>query len=200
MVLGLTGYYCSGKSSADSILCREFGFESIDVDKIGHETLAELKPELAALFGESVISENGEIDRRKLGRIVFADQSKLDMLNKLLHPVMVQKVNNIIACGKQSDYIINAALLFEMGLYRSCDKIFIIKTSLISTILRGMKRDGRTVKEIINIIKKQKLKQYVKKNFNNADIYYISNNGTVKQLRKRIERSLIETGVINVRH
>ena len=79
MLIGITGGIGSGKS----VLCdvaRDMGFYVISADKIGHDILrkgSSAYNEVVEIFGEGILSENGEIDRKKLGRLVFSDKEKL---------------------------------------------------------------------------------------------------------------------------
>ena len=99
MVLGLTGQYCAGKDAVARILERN-GFRVIDVDRVGHEVLEERREEVAAAFGPGVRRADGSIDRRALGRIVFADPAALARHEAIVHPAMVERVRALAAAER----------------------------------------------------------------------------------------------------
>jgi len=195
MVIGLTGYYCSGKSTVDTILCNEYGFALIDIDKLGHEALEECSKELQFNFGNEIVTADQKIDRKKLGSIVFSEKEKLSLLNKIVHPVMVSKTLQRIETNKPKHSVISAALLFDMKLNIYCDTIFVVKSPWYKIIYRGIRRDKRTIKHIFAILKSQKLKQFLNENKNNDDIYYINNSGNLTTLQRTIKKLIIKSGV-----
>ena len=91
MVWGVSGKYCSGKNGVVNIL-KSCGFKEIDVDLLGHQVLEEQKTRVAEHFGREILTGSGGIDRRKLGRVVFTDPAELRVLEGILHPVMVERV------------------------------------------------------------------------------------------------------------
>ena len=93
-VIGLTGGIGSGKSTVAEFL-KELGAVVIDTDKVGHEVFEPHTPgwrEVVAAFGQEIIKTNGEIDRKKLGEIVFADTEALARLNSIVHPLIREAV------------------------------------------------------------------------------------------------------------
>ena len=127
MIIGLTGFYCSGKSTAERYLKEDFGFYVIDMDKIGHKahTLPEVKAEIAKQFGSTMINPDGNVDRKKLGAAVFSDKKQLEKLNSLMRPFLLRLLNEDLELHKNENIIISAALLFDAGLECFCEKIFI---------------------------------------------------------------------------
>ena len=93
-VIGLTGGIGSGKSTVSGFLA-ELGATVIDVDKVGHEALkpdTELGREVVAAFGKGIVTPEGEIDRKRLGRIVFGNAEALARLDNIMHPWMYKTV------------------------------------------------------------------------------------------------------------
>ncbi|MCJ7743038.1 MAG: dephospho-CoA kinase, partial [Dehalococcoidales bacterium] len=89
-VIGLTGGIGSGKSTVSQYL-KELGAVIIDADKVGHEAFepgTEAWREAVATFGRDIVTPNGEIDRKKLGAIVFDSPPALMQLNRIMHPKM----------------------------------------------------------------------------------------------------------------
>jgi dephospho-CoA kinase len=143
MVIGLTGGYCAGKDAVARILARR-GFTVLDVDRIGHEVLEQRRDAVAAAFGESVRRADGSIDRRSVGRIVFADRAALGLLEGIVHPAMVERVRSLAAAETAAgrDAVVNAALLRHMGLDRYCDAVVEVRAGAFRRFLRGLRRDG----------------------------------------------------------
>lgn len=119
---GLTGGVACGKSTVAGML-RELGARIIDADKIGHEMLLSTSPafpELVAAFGRGILDSAGRIDRNKLGALVFADPAKLQQLNRIVHPRIIERTGHLAAehCSQipAAVVIVDAALIYETGI------------------------------------------------------------------------------------
>jgi len=178
IVIGLTGLYCSGKSFIESIFI-ENGYQTIDLDRIGHIALNKQKSIIAERFGNHVITDDGTINRKVLGGVVFGDKNKLALLNSIVHPVMIEMVNDIIR-NSSKKVIINGALLFELGLHKLCKQILNVKSSFFRLVLRGIKRDNRSIINILRIIMSQKVNKLVKTNKKFVEIVTVWNNDREK--------------------
>lgn len=128
LIIGLTGGSGCGKSVVAKA-ASDLGFVHIDTDKLGHEII--LKPnkayyELVEKFGDVILSDNGEINRKKLGEIVFSNPEKLDILNSISHPAITEKVKKML--GEYS--IIDGAVLHKTPeILELCDCIIAITNS-----------------------------------------------------------------------
>jgi dephospho-CoA kinase len=120
VVIGLTGGILTGKSTVSGLLA-EKGAVIIDADQIGHETY---KPhtktwqELVNTFGDGILKQKNEVDRKKLGDIVFADRQALERLNKIVHPRMhaiIRKEINRLKGDGVAVVVLEAAVLIEAG-------------------------------------------------------------------------------------
>jgi dephospho-CoA kinase len=119
---GLTGGIASGKTTVAGML-RDFGAYIIDADKIGHEMLRSTSPafpELVAAFGRGILDSAGRIDRGKLGPLVFADPAKLQQLNRIVHPRIIERIGRQAAEHHEQNpeavVVVDAALIFETGI------------------------------------------------------------------------------------
>lgn len=184
-IIGLTGLYCSGKSTVERMLSRKLGFYVIDVDKVGHRALVTEQDRLVEAFSETILT-GGKVDRKKLGPLVFKDKKKLELLNSIVHPVMVKSIEQDIA-SRDGNICISAALLFEMGLDVLCSKIIVVKAPVLRIAARGKKRDGHSFLRILSILFSQKVLSLAKKNCNNVDIYSVNNNKTEDHLFKVVK-------------
>jgi len=193
-VVGITGKYCSGKSTVTSVLV-DHGYHEIDVDSVGHEALAEREAEVIAAFGEEIRAGDtalgaptaaGGIDRKALGRIVFSDKKRLRELEAILHPVMVRKVRDTISelrasSGPPVGTAINAAILGRMGLDRLCDVILFVSAPFLARYHRARERDGVSFFEFIKRVASQR---DVATQFSSADaeIQKVENDGERQRL------------------
>ena len=181
--VALTGGIASGKSTATIILSL-FGFRFIDADKISHQIIETQHQEIRDIFGEEFIV-NGAVDRKALGKIIFADREKRAKLEALLHPLIY---NEILKESKKQDrhqkpYLIDIPLFFEKGNYPIAESV-VVYTPKSKQIERLMGRDGISKAEAIEKIESQ---MPIEEKRNNAT-YVIDNSGNLKQLQFECER------------
>lgn len=128
LIIGLTGGSGSGKSVVAKAAA-DLGFVHIDTDKLGHEVI--LKPNkvyynLVEEFGDDILDANGEINRKKLAKIVFSDSEKLKKLGSITHPAIVEKTKEML--GEYS--IIDGAVLHQtQDIVDMCDYIIAVTNS-----------------------------------------------------------------------
>ncbi len=135
-VIGLTGRPASGKS-VFARCAEEHGAFVIDVDNVGHEVLKhpETIVRLSETFGAGILDQDGGIDRRKLGGIVFANASALKHLETIVHPRMCKSVfTTADAAAKTSIVLIDAAILAHMELADRCDHIVVIEAPWVMRV------------------------------------------------------------------
>ncbi len=119
---GLTGGVASGKSTVARMFA-ELGAKVIDADRIGHELLRAPLPayqEVVRRFGKEVLDASGEVDRRRLGAIVFAEAEKLRELNAILHPRIIARIEELAEQAHAQEphavILVDAALIYEAGI------------------------------------------------------------------------------------
>ena len=186
MVIGLTGKYCAGKNAVADILS-DLGWEIIDEDRIGHEALSARRDELVAEFSEAVLGDDGEISRRKLGRVVFSSAESLARLEAIVHPWMVAETERRIRESNAEDVVINAAILFKMKLHELCDSVMIVRAPTVQRIARCMKRDGLTLRQIASRFRAQRGLNRAPKGVDTDTVW---NSGSLPRLSSRVERIL----------
>ena len=125
LIVGVTGEIGAGKTSVARIMEAQ-GARAVSLDGLGHEALGEpeIKRRLKEELGEGVF-DGDEVDRRKLGKLVFDDHGKLARLNAIVHPAMCARARGEI---EKADglVVIEGALVFEMGLDKLCDAVVFV--------------------------------------------------------------------------
>ena len=149
--LGITGTIASGKSSAGKIL-QELGVPVIDTDHIVHEILAQdptVKKAVKDRFGEEVLTNEGKIDREKLGKVVFSDHEAKKSLEAIVHPATIMQCRKLIEEKNDNPVVaILVPLLFEARLESEYDEIWTIFTDEAILKERLAKRNGLDSVEI----------------------------------------------------
>ena len=191
MVLGLTGRYCTGKDAAARILEGK-GFRVIDVDRVGHEVLDERREEVAAAFGPGVRRSDGSIDRRALGRIVFADPAALARHEAIVHPAMVERVRALADAERSAgrDVAVNAALLRRMGLDRLCDAVLEVRACFPRRFVRGLRRDRLGPVQVLRRMRSQHTgSRRLNRKTPGVDTYTVRNDrATTRRLELSVDR------------
>ena len=147
LVIGLTGGIGTGKSEAARHMV-SLGAALIDADQVGHEAYqpnAEAWRQVVAAFGRDILQPNGEIDRRRLGAIVFADPEQLARLNGIMHPLMAEMVRERIGRlggAGAAVVVVEAALLFEAGWDALVDEVWATDAPEDAVVRRLAQRSG----------------------------------------------------------
>lgn len=148
-VVGLTGQTGAGKTT----LCKAFekkGFKVIDADIVAREVTekgTDCLKKITEQFGEEILLEDGSLDRKKLGSIVFSHRDKLELLNSIIFPYISDRIVGRIremSCGGEGFVLIDAPTLFESGTDRLCDIIVSVTADSSVRLERIMKRDNIT--------------------------------------------------------
>lgn len=157
LLIGLIG----GSGVGKSIVCdaaKSLGFAVIDADIIGHNIILKGKPaynEIVGFFGNDILLENGEINRKKLGRIVFSNEDKLCKLNEITHSKIDKAIEYEIALCNNSVVIIDAAVLYKTSIFKKCEKIIAVTMPKDARIKNICNRDGITCDEALLRINSQ---------------------------------------------
>ncbi|MBI3279667.1 MAG: dephospho-CoA kinase [Acidobacteria bacterium] len=143
---GLTGGLATGKSFVGRAL-RDLGCHLIQADEIGHEVLRKDGPAYAAVireFGGGIAGADGEIDRSRLGAEVFGRPDRLAVLNAIVHPLVIQREEELIAAAAAEDpsgiAVVEAAILIETGSYKRFDRLILVLCSQEEQFRRAVER------------------------------------------------------------
>ena len=130
-IIGILGGIGSGKSTVAAEFAR-LGCKIIDADNITYELLDKknVKEKIIASFGRSVLDSKGKIDHKKLADIVFTDGSKLSLLNGIVHPLVLERAEQLIEQYKHdrqaAAIVLDMPLLAEVGWDKRCDKLVFV--------------------------------------------------------------------------
>lgn len=129
-VIGLTGNIATGKSVVRKML-EHLGAYGIDADALGHRAIARGSPgyqPIVQAFGRWILDPDEQVDRVKLGRIVFGDPQALALLEGIVHPLVSQAIDVIIRRASQKVVVVEAIKLLEAGIGKDCDSIWVSYT------------------------------------------------------------------------
>ena len=143
-VIGLTGNIATGKSVVRKML-EHLGAFGIDADEVAHRAMSRGGPAyegVIRLFGEWILDSGGEINRKALGRLAFADAKLLDQLEDIMHPLVIQAVDLLIPRSHSPVIVLEAIKLFESGLADSCDTVWVVDCTPDVQIDRLVRKRG----------------------------------------------------------
>jgi dephospho-CoA kinase len=152
-VIGIIGGIGSGKSTVASDFARH-GAAIVSGDQLGHEALRqpEIKAKVIERFGAGIANNDGEIDRRKLGTLVFADSRQLRALEAIVFPWIKGGLHQQIAAAQGNPafrlIVVDAAVMVEAGWDKFCDKIVFVDAPREQRLARLAKHRGWTEKEV----------------------------------------------------
>ena len=189
--IGITGGTGSGKTSVCKHLIDK-GFQVIDSDKIARKILDEDSDaynSVVSHFGKLILKSNGAIDRKKLGSIVFDSPKDLEFLQNIVTKKTVERVKDIMdtAVPEKKIIFLDAPILFEVGLDKYVDVVWMVLASRDQRIKRLSKRDGISDAEIEKRMAAQMPENEKKKL---SDVL-ILNNGSLDELHLRIDELLL---------
>lgn len=187
--IAITGGIGTGKSSVSAIL-RLYGYTIIDADKVAHQILNDHTPSVVELFSEDILGKDDQIDRKKLGKIVFENYAQKKKLEDFLHPKIK---NEILSQANQLEsysqyYFLDIPLFFEVGGKKTyeVDQVLLIYAPKELQLKRIIARDGLSQEDAINRIEAQM--DIEEKKLRSENI--IENTKGLKELQEEIEKFL----------
>ena len=194
-IIGLTGGIGSGKSTVGKRMEELKAVKLQMTDDIGHIALeqgTESYDKIIESFGKSFLKENGEIDRNLLGQLVFANQDKLEKLNAIIHPWVIDYLKRDIENTKKENkylyYVVESAILFQTGLDRICEEIWYVDADEEIRRTRLQENRGYNVEKIDSIMAQQRENEVFKKQCQ----VFILNNGELSEVDTQIKKFLKE--------
>lgn len=196
LVVGLTGGIASGKSTVSNML-KEMNITVIDADVESRKAVQNGEPaykQIVESFGPQMVLPNGEIDRQKLGSIIFHDEQKRKLLNSIVHPEVRRRMNekkDLAIKGKERIVILDIPLLFESNLINMVDQTLLVYVDRSIQLARLMERNQLTKEEAEARIQSQ---MPLAEKMKLAD-KIINNNGSLTETKKQLNKILADWGV-----
>ncbi len=188
IVIGVAGGIASGKSTVARVF-EELGARVLDADAIGHELLRtdRLRGRIREAFGEDVLTPEGDVDRRALGRLVFGDDQARQRLNRLVRPAIRGEIRRRIAGMRGEGYdgtvVVDAPLLVDTGPTDLADRVVLVTAPASTRKERIIRRSGLSEEEAEQRIAAQVPDE---KQARWAD-YVLENSGTQDELTAEAE-------------
>lgn len=194
-VIGLTGGVGSGKSLVAALLQKISGAELLIADELGHvamekDTVGYQK--ILAAFGHRILSHDGEIDRKKLGDVVFDDRDRLMELNQIVHPLVKEYLAGYIRerKEKQGFIILENAIMFETECDKLCDQIWYVWVPRQMRIQRLQESRGYSREKCEAIMAQQMQDEIFQRKCHRT----IKNDDSVEALEERLKKIWREMG------
>lgn len=193
-IIGVTGGVGAGKSTVLNYLEKRYGAKLILADLVGHEVMEpghEAYEQVVKAFGQEIVSEDNTIDRKALGAIVFADEKKRMILNRIIHPAVRQEILRRLEAAELSHLsyaVVEAALFLEENYDAFCDETWYIYTDEKIRRQRLKESRGYSDERIDQIFRSQKTHE----EFQKRCLFMIDNNGSEEETFRQIDRRMNE--------
>lgn len=193
-IIGVTGGVGAGKSTVLNYLEKRYGAKLILADLVGHEVMEpghEAYEQVVKVFGHEIVSEDKTIDRKALGAIVFADEKKRMILNRIIHPAVRQEILRRLEEAELSHLsyvVVEAALFLEENYDAFCDETWYIYTDEKIRRQRLKESRGYSDERIDQIFRSQKTHE----EFQKRCLFMIDNNGSEEETFRQIDRRMKE--------
>lgn len=187
--IGLTGGIGSGKSTVSNWIKKQ-KIPLVDADEIAHQVVNPGTPgleQVVAMFGPSMLTDEGHLNRKKMGEMVFGDKAKLMLLERILHPLIQQEVSRQRAKYESEGCafaIYDVPLLYEKKMQSQFDKVIVVSAPQALQVQRIKERDGLSDSEI----QKRLMQQLPMAEKESKSDYIIRNEGTLQDLEKQIAK------------
>lgn len=185
--IGLTGGIGTGKSSVTEAF-QSLGAAVINADLLGHDAYLPGTigfEEVVTEFGQEIVGSDGQIDRKKLGPIVFSDSSKMDRLNEIMHPLIRDLIDERLVSLESSQNkvaVVEAAILIEAGWKSLFDEIWVVISDREEVINRLGVRNGLSREDALKRIDSQMSNN---ERIEHGDVV-VENTGSMEDLQTRV--------------
>lgn len=189
-VIGVTGGIASGKSNVCSLI-ESMGNYVIDCDRISYDLSKKgeaIYNVILEKFGKVYFLDNGELDRKKLGKLIFNDSNSKKLLDNITHPIIIDSINKKIESSNKDIIFLEAPLLYETNLDKICDKVICVYLNKELQLKRLMEREKIDKDYALAKIHSQ-MDLELKKSL--AD-YVIDSKGSFDETKKQVENIMIE--------
>ena len=188
--VGLTGGIASGKSTVSEVFAR-LGAKVLDADKVSREVVLPGQPawlKLQQAFGPEFFLPDGEVNRSKLRRLVFANPEERSKLNAIVHPEVMKEINrrfeHLMTSAQDAVVVVDVPLLLEVGVAHRFDRVIVVYVTKSVQIKRLRQRDGLSLEGARRALRTQMV---LDKKVEQAD-YVIDNSGTRAETQAQVEK------------
>jgi dephospho-CoA kinase len=184
-IIGLTGNIATGKTTVGRMLA-DLGARYIDADEVAHTVIAKGGGAflvVVAAFGTGILDANGDIDRRRLGGIVFSDATRLRQLESIVHPAVLASISQTIATASEDVVVLDAIKLLESGLSGRCDAVWVVTCPREEQLDRLVRERGLPIAEALMRINAQ---PPAEEKVRRADVV-IDNGGRLSNTRRQVK-------------
>jgi len=195
MIICVTGPMAAGKNAAAEILEKK-GLPQVDADLLGHVAIENQKDAILKTFGDlakeqgiNLLAEDGKINRRALGSLVFQSPELIKMQENLVYPEINRLFDQFLDDHKGQDVVINATVLYKVPLISKVDVVLFVDCPVLKRFFRARKRDGIKAKFILARFKAQK-NLFAKYKNTVADTRRVWNIGSFSNLERKIDSFL----------
>lgn len=191
MIIGLTGGIATGKSTVTNVL-KQRGQAIVDSDLIAREVVAPNRSaynQIVAHFGTHILLPNLELDRAKLGQLIFSNPNERKVLEGITHPAIFAEMDMQIAQAKRNGHqlvFLDVPLLIETGMHQKVDKVVLVYANQQTQLTRLMARDQMSK---VDAEKRIAAQMPIEEKRAYAD-FIIENNGSIEQLELQINELL----------
>jgi dephospho-CoA kinase len=189
-IIGITGGIGNGKGSVSNILA-QLGAKVIDADVISKDIIYKYSPafvEIIEYFGNDILDEKGEVNRKKLGEVVFGNFEKLEELTKITHKYIIKDIVKRIelekSCLSSQLIVLEASIPVEHGFKDLVDEVWVVVSNLEVRIKRVMHRNGYTRNQVLERINSQMSDD----EYSAIADKLIKNSGTIMDLKNEINK------------
>lgn len=191
-VIGITGGIGSGKTAVLDIFRNNYGAYVCEADALAHRLM---EPDgvsykgIVDAFGRNILTDDGCIDRTKLGEVVFSDEKKLEKLNDVTHPNVRKAILDSMSEQRRRGcelYVLEAALLIQDGYMSVCDEMWFIYADRETRVQRLVKYRGFTRERALSVISSQAPDSFYEMNCTKK----IDNSGDLNNLENKIKQGL----------
>jgi len=191
-ILGVTGNSGSGKTTVCKIL-QGMDFHAIDCDVLAHTVMLpgqQAYNKIVETFGLDILANSGEIDRKKMGTVIFSDVNKRSTLESIVHPAVIEMALHEAAATDCNHIAIDAVLLVESGLHHHCDAVWLVTASEDQRLSRIIARDGLSQEAAQARMRNQRDTSHIE----TIAQAVIVNYGDLESLQKQVKSALQKRG------
>lgn len=158
IIIGLSGGIASGKTTVANLFNQHFNIDIVDADIVAREVVAlgsDGLKQITEHFGESILLEDGTLNRSRLRELIFSDPKEKQWLNDLLHPMIRDKIDSDLSKITSPYGLLIAPLLVENQMQGMADRVLIVDVPAEVQIERTMSRDNVSREQVASILKSQ---------------------------------------------